>query len=198
MDALTVERTLDLDLASDSQTLVVGPFTFGTQGVTVSRMPTFEEWEFAMNVLGTLDRRLVKPFKIWVAVMLLRGEAQYGETYTQAIESTGLAYQTLANARSTVRKYIKPGANGDYDMSAWHPALSFEHHAIVQSLPPDAREEWLHVAELDGMNTDDLRAAVHRGEKEKIKFCCPTCGTTYEVSRPVKVLKTLKKGKGVR
>lgn len=194
---VVAERHVDFDLASDHSTLQVGPFIFHVSGVQISGTPTFEEWELAMNVLGTVDRRVVKPFKLWVAVMLLTGEAQYGETYTQAIESTGLAYSTLANARSTVRKYLNPANLSD--LSAWHPNLSFEHHVIVQSLPPADREEWLRVAELEHMTSDELRQAVHRGEtKSHSEFCCPSCGTSYEVAHPVKIVKTLKRGSNVK
>ena len=186
MNELTVPVEFEFDLSTDDCTLTVPGFRFTIRGMEMDGVPTFDQWDFAMRVLGTVSRRVVKPFKLWVCLMLLTGEAHYGETYAQAIEATGIPYQTLANCRSTLRRYLQP--DGSFDPGVWHPELSFEHHDIVSRLPADERESWLARAEREHFTTDDLREAMKGGtstQKPTYDFACPECGAILKVTKPV-------------
>ena len=64
-------------------------------------------------------------------------ERKYGETYTQAIEATGLNYQSVADAKWVAEKY---------EVSERTENLSWTHHRHAASLPPDTRREVLATA----------------------------------------------------
>jgi hypothetical protein len=74
----------------------------------------------------------------WLGDWLNRGEKRFGETYVQAIDETGMAYQTLANI-----KWVASAI----DVSRRRENLTWKHHAEVAKLPPDAQDVWLGYAE---------------------------------------------------
>ena len=53
---------------------------------------TFAEWE----EIGKQLNKIHGSIQWWIGDWLKFGEKKYGETYTQAIEETGLDYDTLA------------------------------------------------------------------------------------------------------
>jgi hypothetical protein len=65
---------------------------------------------------------------------LFFGEWAYGRRYEEAMELTGLAYQTCADL-----KYVA----GRFDHSRRREELSVDHHRAVASLPPDGADAWL-------------------------------------------------------
>lgn len=65
-------------------------------------------------------------------------EKKWGEKYAQAIEETGLEYQTLADAVYVSKKV---------DFSLRNENLPFGHHREVASLEPDKQTEVLDWAE---------------------------------------------------
>ena len=79
---------------------------------------TYDDWE----ALGCKLARIGRAYQWWIGDWLLFGEARFGEKYAQAIESTGLAYQTVANCR-----YIA----GHFDFSRRREKLSWGLHADV-------------------------------------------------------------------
>lgn len=144
---------------------------------------TFERWERLGGFLLTLERNA----QWWVADWLRFGERQYGERYSQAVQTaTGYAASTLANF-CYVARAIPPSRRRE--------RLDFSHHAAVASLPPDEQDELLDRAEREHLPVRALYDEVRtrRGEvpiptlteaaegdaspvSHEHEYVCRTCG----------------------
>jgi hypothetical protein len=124
-----------------------GPFELRTDSVRVTRAATFEEWEAAITWAQQAER--ASPW--WVADLLAIGESSYGDMYTQAIETTGLRYGTLANYVSVARSV---------EMSRRRELLSFSHHQEVAALAVAEQDYWLDCAETDQLSVKELRRRI--------------------------------------
>lgn len=85
---------------------------------------------------------------------LVYGQQIYGGRYREAVEQTGLDYQTLRNYAWVARRF---------GLSRRRDSLSFGHHAEVASLPEPEQDFWLRKAAEFGWSTSQLRREV-RGE----------------------------------
>lgn len=90
----------------------------------------------------------------WIGDWLRFGERKYGEMYAQALEATGLDYQTLADAKWVAEQYP--------EFSLRNENLSWSHHRFAASLPQKQRLELLEKAESEGLSAHEVRRAVHR------------------------------------
>lgn len=105
--------------------------------------------------IGTNLRELVNSSAWWLADWLIYGEATYGwRRYKEAIERTGLDYQTLRNYAWVARRF-EPHRRRD--------SLSFAHHAEVTRLSPPEQDYWLRMAEQRKWSRNELRRAVRAG-----------------------------------
>jgi len=84
----------------------------------------------------------------WLGDWLVFGQEHYGRRYKQAIEVTGLDYQTLRNYAVVARRF-HPSRRRDN--------LSFQHHAEVCALPDDAQGQWLDLATTKNWSKRELR-----------------------------------------
>jgi hypothetical protein len=84
----------------------------------------------------------------WLGDWLLYGRTTYPDHYKQAIEETGLDYQTLRNYAWVARQFA-PDRRRD--------TLSFQHHAELASLPPDEQDDWMDRAENHRWSRNELR-----------------------------------------
>ena len=82
---------------------------------------------------------------------LIYGQAAYGGRYRDAIERTGLDYQTLRNYAWVA---------GRFELSRRRDTLSFGHHAEVAALPGPEQDFWLRKAEELRWSTLRLRHQV--------------------------------------
>ena len=114
------------------------------------RMPpgtSFDEWEQAGRQLsGIVDSSCW-----WLGDWLVYGKGHYVDRYQHGIRAAGLQYQTLRNYAWVARRFA-------YDRR--RPALTFQHHAELASLPVDQQETWLDRAEQGGWTTKQLRRAI--------------------------------------
>lgn len=102
--------------------------------------------------IGTNLRELVNSSAWWLADWLIYGEAAYGwRRYKEAIERTGLDYQTLRNYAWVARRF-------EHDRR--RDSLSFAHHAEVTRLSPQEQDYWLRKAEQQKWSRNELRRAV--------------------------------------
>ena len=108
---------------------------------------TFEEWQAQGAMLFDMAHKC--PFLIgdWVTV----GEAQWGEKYAQALDSTKLRYETLRNYVWVCQQV---------ELVRRQEKLTFSHHAAVASLPPEKQDEMLALAIAEGWSSKELRKAV--------------------------------------
>ncbi|WP_240119394.1 MULTISPECIES: LmbU family transcriptional regulator [unclassified Streptomyces] len=112
----------------------------------------FEEWEHA----GCQLSGLLNSSSWWLGDWLVYGKAHYADRYERGIRAAGLQYQTLRNYAWVSRRF---------ELDRRRPALSFQHHAELASLPVDAQETWLDQAERLQWSTKQLRNAI-RSERE--------------------------------
>ncbi|MFD8980639.1 LmbU family transcriptional regulator [Streptomyces sp. NPDC059564] len=99
--------------------------------------------------IGTDLRELVNSSAWWLADWLIYGESTYGwRRYKEAIERTGLDYQTLRNYAWVARRF---------DHHRRRDGLSFAHHAEVARLAPPEQDYWLRKAEQQKWSRNELR-----------------------------------------
>jgi hypothetical protein len=99
--------------------------------------------------------RLAGQFKaatsFWLGDLVNFGDRLYGDKYVEAMEATGLRYETLSNYAMVCRKVAR---------SRRRDLLRFGHHAEVASLEPHLQTEWLGAAEANGWSRNELRDAL--------------------------------------
>jgi hypothetical protein len=86
----------------------------------------------------------------WIGDWARAGE-KWGDKYEAVIEATGLAYQTVANAKSVAEKF---------DFYRRRENLTYTHHAEVAALPPERADELLSIAEKERWSVRRLREEV--------------------------------------
>jgi hypothetical protein len=131
-----------------------GPFVFTPTGLAVTGSPSYEQWHGAGFQLKTLYRGILWIIGDW----LILGEKLFGQEHTQGLDDLGYDYSTLRNARRTALQ-IEAGRR--------RPALSFDHHLAVSSLPVIAQESLLDRAVANGWTRDQLRKAVREHQLDK-------------------------------
>lgn len=130
----------------------------------------FEEWERAGRQLSGL----LNSSSWWLGDWLVYGKDQYADRYERGIRAAGLQYQTLRNYAWVSRRF---------ELHRRRPALSFQHHAELASLPVDEQETWLDRAERMKWNTKHLRNAI-RAEREGLSEETSAVATTRRLAVP--------------
>jgi len=138
MSGLAVKQSGDIQ---------VGKFTLSKIGIEVVAPPSFDEWQDAV----AFAQRAESGVAWWIGDLLNYGEAQFGEMYTQAMDATGLAYQTLADAKYVARRV---------EFSVRTENLSFSHHKIVAAMDQKDQTRWLKKASANSWSSADLRKAI--------------------------------------
>lgn len=139
--------------ADPAQRDAVLPFV-GTQAKVQKSGMIFPEnlSERSWERIGTSLRELVNSSAWWLADWLLYGESTYGwRRYKEAIERTGLDYQTLRNYAWVGRRF---------EHHRRRDSLSFAHHAEVARLSPPEQDYWLRKAEQQKWSRNELRRTV--------------------------------------
>lgn len=124
-------------------------------GITFLKDLEFDDWYKLMQTL----QRLETAFQFGIGDALNYGQTQYGEKYSQAMDATGFAYQSLANW-AWVSKSV-PHHNRV-------SGLSWSHHRVVAKLPVDQQKEILLSAYSQQMSATDV-VAVLSGDVEPQK-----------------------------
>lgn len=122
-------------------------FSATQTGLEIAGQLTEQQWLKAGQCLADASKALPWLIGDWI----LAGEQQWGKTYEEAEEITGLAYKTLANAASVCKRV---------EFSRRRENLSFRHHAEVASLDPDDQAELLEAAERGNWTTETMRQQV--------------------------------------
>lgn len=107
------------------------------------------EWEQVGEQLARLEAGV----QWWIGDWVRYGEHTYGDTYTDAIERTGLSYQTCRNCATIA---------GRIELSRRRDNLSWSHHAEVAALAPAEQDEWLARAETEQWTRAELRKRVRQ------------------------------------
>lgn len=123
------------------------------------QMPTgmaYDEWERAGRQLADV----VDSSCWWLGDWLKYGKDHYTDRYQRGIRAVGLSYQTLRNYAWVSRRF---------DLTRRRPALSFQHHAELASMPVEEQDLWLDRAEQRQWTTKQLRGAIRaarQGEEQ--------------------------------
>lgn len=147
--------------------LKVPGFTFGRTGLVPIGTPTADQWSQA----GELISRCESGVLWWVGDWLNYGETRYGETYTRAVEETGLGPKTLMNAKAV---------SNEFEISRRRDILSWSHHETVAPLPPAEQDELLDRAESEGLSRQQLRKLV-RERRHANRTAPPLPAGVYEL-----------------
>ncbi|MEV5358072.1 LmbU family transcriptional regulator [Streptomyces sp. NPDC052693] len=127
---------------------VGGQATVGTSGMTFPQGLPERSWER----IGSGLRELTNSSAWWLGDWLIYGENTYGaRRYREAVERTGLDYQTLRNYAWVARRFEHH--------RRWD-GLSFAHHAEVTSLPVAQQDHWLREADRLKWSRNELRRAL--------------------------------------
>ncbi|MEW1552160.1 LmbU family transcriptional regulator [Streptomyces tsukubensis] len=114
----------------------------------------YDEWERSGRQLaGVLDSSCW-----WLGDWLVYGKDHYTDRYQRGIRAVGLSYQTLRNYAWVARRF---------GHARRRPALSFQHHAELASMPVEEQNLWLDRAEREQWTTKQLRGALRaaRGDR---------------------------------
>lgn len=124
-------------------------------GMIFSRNLSERSWER----IGANLRELTNSSAWWLGDWLIFGETAYGwRRYREAIERTGLDYQTLRNYAWVARRF---------EYHRRRDGLSFAHHAEVTRLSPSEQDYWLLKAERQKWSRNELRRAVRASLAEQ-------------------------------
>ncbi|MGA4844531.1 LmbU family transcriptional regulator [Streptomyces sp. G45] len=136
--------------------------TVQKSGMILPRDLSERSWER----IGSSLRELTNSSAWWLADWLIFGEATYGwRRYREAIERTGLDYQTLRNYAWVARRF---------EHHRRRDSLSFAHHAEVTRLSPPEQDYWLRKAEQQKWSRNELRKAVRASLAEQTRELSPS------------------------
>lgn len=107
----------------------------------------YEEWERAGRQLADV----LDSSSWWLGDWLVYGKDHYTDRYQRGIRAAGLSYQTLRNYAWVSRRF---------GLTRRRPALSFQHHAELASMPREEQDLWLDRAEQRQWTTKQLRGAI--------------------------------------
>lgn len=110
---------------------------------------TQEEWIKAGDAITTAEGSVMW----WIGDWLIYGGKRYGETYAEAEAKTRFARRTLRIAKHVADQF---------EMFRRRNNLSWSHHLEVASLPEAEQDEWLDVAEKEGLSQKDLRVKLRQ------------------------------------
>lgn len=128
--------------------------------------------EFAQNLseksweqIGTNLCGLTNSSAWWLGDWLIFGEIAYGwRRYREAIDRTGLDYQTLRNYAWVARRF---------EQHRRRDGLSFAHHAEVTRLSSAEQDYWLRKAEQQMWSRNELRRSVRASLAEQSDESAP-------------------------
>lgn len=153
---------------------LVLPGSITETGLDLPRGLSFDEWEETGKTLGRIGRAC----QWWIGDWLNYGERAYGEKYTQAMDVTGLDYETL-------RGYAWVAAR--IETVRRQTVSSFSHHAAVAALDPPEQDAYLTEAAENGWPVSELRKQIKttNEDKDKDHSFCPTCGHRVRKDQPL-------------
>lgn len=120
------------------------------------RALTYREWEQTGRVITAIYNATKFARGDWL--LYGEGRGDWGQTYTQAIDESGLDIQTLQN---------EVWVAGAVETSRRRENLSWSHHQEIASLDPEQGDRWLDKAEKKKLRSKDLRQAIQAERIER-------------------------------
>ncbi|NMO53346.1 DUF1016 domain-containing protein [Actinoplanes sp. TBRC 11911] len=135
-------------------------------GIVFSEPVTLAAWER----IGQRLRGVSDSSSWWLGDWLVFGETAYTGRYKEAVERTGLVYQTLRNYAWVARRF---------EHSRRQYRLSFAHYSEVARLEQPEQDYWLRRAEEHGWSRNQLRREIRASLAERHREAEPkTTGRT--------------------
>lgn len=131
-----------------------GDFIRVKMGMQFPRKLSYERWKTIGHQLASVGRWSAWCLGDW----LVHGEEAYSGRYRDAVDQSGLDYQTLRNYAWVARRF---------DLSRRRDTLSLAHHAEVASLPQHEQDFWLRKAEEARWSRNRLRKEVRASLAER-------------------------------
>lgn len=125
-------------------------FTIRESGIDFHGEITKEEW----HELGRRIARVAKSIGFIVGDWINYGERHWGEMYAEAMQLTGLDYQTLRDYAYTSRRV---------ELSLRNDNLDYYHHKVVAKLPPEEQRRWIDAAAEHNLSVRRLRVSLNKG-----------------------------------
>jgi hypothetical protein len=144
----------------NGEIIVLDHTTVHQNGLSIQEGLNKEQWiEGVIKPLKRLINTMQTSALWWWGDALAYGEKNYGSTYTKAIEESGYAYQSLAQAKAVSQRI---------PISSRYKNLTWSHHAEVAFAFDDSldRATWLKRAETEGMTKSELRKAIRMSKAE--------------------------------
>lgn len=138
---------------SQELALLDGHFKFLPTGLVVVGEPTLEECGEAARYIHFVG----KMAPIWLGDLLNWMECKWGEGYAQVLDSTGFAYQTVANAKSVMGRVPHEVRQDD---------LTFTHYATIAGCEQQQQKRLLRQARDQGLNTSEFKRVVRRERRQ--------------------------------
>jgi len=143
-------------------------------GLTVVGALAFDEW---IELMSTLVR-LETAFQFAIGDALLYGESKFGEKYSQAMDATGMSYQSLANMVWVARRV--PMCNRVV-------GVSWTHHRVIASIDPTDQRLLLEMARDSDMPATSLQTHISGKEpRNRVMVEVPAGITTEDAMRVIK------------
>jgi hypothetical protein len=130
-------------------------------GLQMPARMAYDEWERAGRQLADV----LDSSSWWLGDWLVYGKDHYTDRYQRGIHAAGLSYQTLRNYAWVSRRF---------DLTRRRPALSFQHHAELASMPVAEQDLWLDRAEQQQWTTKQLRGALRAARQGALPQRTPT------------------------
>jgi hypothetical protein len=153
-----------------------------TRGLRLPARLSYECWLSVGTRLATVLTSTAWCLGDW----LVYGETAFTGRYRDAIEQTGLVYQTLRNYAWVTRRF---------PLSRRRDGLSFSHHAEVVSLPEPEQDFWLRKAEELSWSRNELRRELQaslqfrRKTSGQVSSASDATGFTLKLRVPISQLK---------
>ena len=126
-------------------------FTITPTGLQFHQELSYDEWDDLGKKLAPIGKSIGFIIGDWINF----GETTYGDKYKEALASTGIAYQTLANYSYVARKV---------EFSLRKENLDWYQHATVAKLKtPEEKQHWLEMAEKHNLSVRRLRKSINFG-----------------------------------
>ncbi len=126
-------------------------FTITPTGLQFHQELSYDEWDALGKKLAPIGKSIGFIIGDWINF----GETAYGDKYKEALASTGIAYQTLANYSYVARKV---------EFSLRKENLDWYQHATVAKLKtPAEKQHWLEMAEKHNLSVRRLRKSINYG-----------------------------------
>ena len=126
-------------------------FAITPTGIQFHQDLSYSEWDALGQKLAPIGKSIGFIIGDWINY----GEVKYTEKYKEALATTGIAYQTLANYSYVARKV---------EFSLRKENLDWYQHATVAKLKtPEEKQHWLDMAEKHSLSVRRLRKSINFG-----------------------------------